>query len=63
MDSKFSELELFIAQLKYIYFKFSFMCMQECWISENDDFSQIQLEGYTCIYQGKRFKWRFDYIC
>ena len=28
--------------------------MQECWISENDDLSQIQLEGYTCISQGKR---------
>ena len=28
--------------------------MQKCWISENDNLSQIQLVGYTCICQGKR---------
>ena len=54
VNSKFSEFELFIAELKLINFKFSIICMQECWISENDDLSQIQLEGYTCISQGKR---------
>ena len=53
INSKFSEFELFIAELKHVDFKFSIIyniCMQECWISENDDFSQIQLEGYTCMY-------------
>ena len=50
VNSKFSEFELFIAELKLINFKFSIICMQECWISENDDLSQIQVEGYTCTY-------------
>ena len=54
INSKFSEFELVIAELKHVDFKFSIICMQECWISENDDFLQIQLEGYTCISQGKR---------
>ena len=43
VNSKFSEFELFIAELTLINFKFSIICMQECWISENDDLSQIQL--------------------
>ena len=49
VNSKFSEFELFIAELKLINFKFSIICMQECWISENDDLSQIQVEGYTYL--------------
>ncbi len=37
-------------QLKYY---FSVICVQESWLSENDDRTQIQSEGYQCIPQGK----------
>ncbi len=32
---------------------FSAICIQESWLSEGDDTSLIQLEGYECIPQGK----------
>ncbi len=32
---------------------FSAIYIQESWLSEGDDTSQIQLEGYKCISQGK----------
>ena len=32
---------------------FSAICIQESWLSEGDDISLIQLEGYECIPQGK----------
>ncbi len=32
---------------------FSAICVQESWLSEGDDTSLIQLEGYECILQGK----------
>ncbi len=31
---------------------FSAICIQESWLSEDNDTSQIQLEGYNCILQG-----------
>ena len=30
------------------------MCIQESWLDENFDLSLYQIEGYTCIPQGKR---------
>ncbi len=32
---------------------FSAICIQESWLSVSDDTSQIKLEGYKCILQGK----------
>ena len=29
------------------------MCFQECWLSDNDDKSHLQIDGYDCITQGK----------
>ena len=29
------------------------MCFQECWISEQQDVSQLKLNSNNCIYQGK----------
>ncbi len=34
-------------------YTFSAICIQESWLSENGDTSQIQLDGYKCIPQGK----------
>ena len=53
INSKFDELEAFVYYLSTINFKFSIICLQESCISENDDLSQIQLNGYVCIPQGK----------
>ena len=53
IHSKFNEIETFIELLKIQNFQFSAICFQECWLSEADDISHIQLDGYKCIYQGK----------
>ena len=29
------------------------ICLQETWLSENDDLSPFQIEGYSCVSQGK----------
>ena len=36
-----------------MHFKLSLMCFQECWLSDNDDKSHLQIDGYDCITQGK----------
>ena len=54
IHSKFSELEGFVDELSTLNnFKFKIICLQESWLSENDDLSLIQLKGYDCIAQGK----------
>ena len=53
INSKFSELELFVEYLDSINFKCNVICMQETWKAEGDDFSQFMLQGYNCITQGK----------
>ncbi len=44
---------MFVEHLKTFDFQFSAICIQESWLSEGDDISQIQLEGYKRIPQGK----------
>lgn len=51
--AKFNELEIFIEELNTINFKFNVICLQESWITDNSNLSQIQLPGYNCIIQGK----------
>ena len=29
------------------------ICLQETWLSENDDLSPFQIEGYNCVSKGK----------
>ena len=53
INSKFSELELFVEYLDSKTIKFNVICMQETWKAEGDDFSQSMLQGYNCITQGK----------
>ncbi len=52
-NAKFNELQIFVKRLKQDNYIFSAICIQENWLSEGDDISQIQLEGYKCILQGK----------
>ena len=53
INSKFSELELFVEYLDSLNFKFNVICMQETWKAEGDDFSKFVLQDYNCITQGK----------
>ncbi len=53
INAKIDELRIFLEKLKKINYEFSAICVQESWLAENDDTSQIQLEGYQCIPQGK----------
>ena len=50
IHSKINELEIFINECDS---KIDVICLQECWISDSDDITQIQLKGYSCIVQGK----------
>ena len=51
--AKFNELEAYVLELDKIKFNFTMICLQESWLKDNDDVSQIQLENYYCITQGR----------
>ena len=51
--AKFDELKLFIEHLRDSNFEFSAICIQETWLSESDDITQLKLDGYTSIPQFK----------
>ena len=53
INAKIDELKIFIECLHQHNFAFSAICIQESWLAEGDNISQIQLEGYICIPQGK----------
>ena len=53
LNSKFSELEAFVDDLSKTNFKFSVICLQEAWLTDNDDLCLFSLPGYDCISQGK----------
>ena len=53
INAKFDELDIFVEFLNTINFKFSSICLQETWKSENKNLSQLSLEGYKRIAQGK----------
>ena len=48
-----NELSAFVSSLQDIHYKFNVICLQECWISNLTDLSNIQLPGYDCIAKGK----------
>ena len=50
---KFNELEAFVEDLGKHNFKFSAICLQETWLSDNDDLCIFSLPGYDCLSQGK----------
>ena len=53
LNSKFSQLEAFVDALSKNNFKFSAICLQETWLTDNDDLCLFSLPGYECISQGK----------
>ena len=48
-NAKFGELDTCLEQLNQLDFKFTAICLQESWLSTDDDISPFQLDGYTCI--------------
>ena len=53
INANFSEIQIFVESLKENGFAFSAICVQESWLADGDDISQIQLDDYECIPQGK----------
>ena len=51
INTQFDELNAYVTYLSTIKFKFSVLYLQESCISDNDDLSLIQLNGYNCISQ------------
>ena len=51
INAKFGELTAFIHMLNEKSFKFSAICLQECWLSNHFDMSLLHLDGYHSIYQ------------
>ena len=50
INAKFNELQVLISLLnKKI--KFSAICLQECWLSDNFDKLLLHINGYHCIFQ------------
>jgi hypothetical protein len=50
--AKIDQLKIFIERLKHLGHAFSVICIQESWLTDNADTSQLQLEGYKMISQG-----------
>ena len=53
LNSRYDKLIVYIEELRKINFKYSVICLQETWLSENDDLSPFQIEGYNCVSQVK----------
>ena len=49
LNSKFSELEAFVDDLSKTNFKFSVICLQETWLTDNDDLCLFSLPGLLYI--------------
>ena len=53
INAKCNELEAFVEDLGKHNFKFSVICLQETWLSDNDDLCLFSLPGYDCLSQGR----------
>ena len=42
INATFNELEAYVLELEQMQFNYSVLCLQECWLHNNDDISQIQ---------------------
>ena len=51
VNSKFDEIKLYIDMLREKQLNISAICLQECWISNENDISLLQINGYKCLYQ------------
>ena len=54
INAKFKELQAFIHMVNENNLELSAICIQESWLSENDDYALVQLDNYTCIVRGKK---------
>ena len=54
LNAKFVEPCIFIRDLKQNGPFFSAICLEESWLSQDDDISMYQLDGYTCISEGRK---------
>ncbi len=52
-SANFNELNVFVQELREKNFEFSALCMQETWLTDDDNYSHVELKGYKCIPQGK----------
>ena len=53
INAKMNEIEAFVEELSQkMHFKFSLICFQECWLSDNDDKSHLQM-AMTVLLKGK----------
>ena len=50
---KFDQLSVVLSTLYNEGLSFSLICLQETWLSENDDTAQFLLPGYSLVHQGK----------
>ena len=53
LNSKFSELEPFVDTLSKKKLNCCVICLQETWLTDNDDLCLFSLPGYECISQDK----------
>ena len=54
VNSKFDEIKLYIDMLKEKQFHISAICLQKCWISNENDITLLQINGYKCTYIAKK---------
>jgi len=53
INAKLNEMEVFIQELRLLNYAFSVICIQENWLSEQNNLCNIQLENCTSISLGK----------
>ncbi len=53
INAKHSELEIFVNELREKGFEFSAICIQESWLTTQDNYEQMNITGYDFIPQGK----------
>ena len=53
LNAKFNELTVLVEYLREkFHFQFSAICLQECWIEENTDTSQLKISNYEILAKG-----------
>ena len=53
INAKIDQLKIKLKQWKNLNCKYSVICLQETWLSDNSDTSLIQIDNYTLISKGK----------
>lgn len=53
VHAKIEEVKIFLKDLSENGYYFDVLCFQETWMAPNQDDSQIQIDGYTCLLKGK----------